>query len=174
MKTLSWKTPRALAGCQPEHSEATPVVENIVAELLWAFPDDVRAPGLRSGAVDSHNIGSHRGQRGRLLMLHAAGIADPSGQVLAFIGPSGRGKTTLARELGASTAMSPMKLWESRLDGTVHPYRKPLSVIQPGEIYKAQVAPSDLGLGGLPTASLALAGLVLVSRRDGFSGAPRH
>ncbi|MET4540503.1 energy-coupling factor transporter ATP-binding protein EcfA2 [Arthrobacter bambusae] len=156
----------------PEN-EATPVVENVVAELLWAFPDDDGLPGSVAELSTHTTLAAIEAQRGRLLMLHAAGIAHPSGQVLAFIGPSGRGKTTLARHLGAKYGYVTDETVGIEADGTVHPYRKPLSVIQPGEAYKEQLAPSDLGLGGLPTASLALAGLVLVSRRDGFSGAPR-
>lgn len=153
--------------------EAIPVVRDIVAELLWAFPDDDGLPGSVAELSTHTTLAAIEAQRGRLLMLHAAGIAHPSGQVLAFIGPSGRGKTTLARNLGAKYGYVTDETVGIEADGTVHPYRKPLSVIQPGEAYKKQLAPSVLGLGELPAASLALAGLVLVSRRDGYSGAPR-
>ena len=39
-------------------------------------------------------------RRGDLLMLHACGVADESGRVLAFVAASGTGKTTMARLLG--------------------------------------------------------------------------
>ncbi|MGO4145567.1 PqqD family peptide modification chaperone [Paenarthrobacter sp. YAF11_1] len=152
-------------------NDPTPAVEDIVAELLWAFPDDDGLPGSVAELSTHTTLAAIEAQRGRLLMLHAAGIAHPSGQVLAFIGPSGRGKTTLARNLGAKYGYVTDETVGIEADGRVHPYRKPLSVIRPGEAYKEQLAPSGLGLGALPSAPLALAGLVLVSRLDGFSGA---
>ncbi|BCW59993.1 hypothetical protein [Arthrobacter sp. StoSoilB20] len=138
--------------------------ENDISELLWPFPDQDGFAGSVAELSTHTTLAAIEAQRGTLLMLHAAGIADDSGHVLAFIGPSGRGKTTLARELGAVYGYVTDETVGIDLDGTVHPYRKPLSVIQPGEIYKAQVAPSDLELKGLPARPLQLAGLVLLSR----------
>lgn len=101
--------------------------------------------------------------RGQALMFHAAGVADEEGRVVAFVGPSGRGKTTLSRELG--------RRWGYVSDETVavHPgrnvsaYRKPLSVvrsIQP----KQQMSPQEAGLRALPKKDLQLAALVLIER----------
>ncbi|WP_458108766.1 PqqD family peptide modification chaperone [Arthrobacter sp. R3-55] len=147
-------------------------VEDSVPGLLWPFPDDDGLPGSVAELSTRTTLAAIEAQRGRLLMLHAAGIAHPSGKVLAFIGPSGRGKTTLARHLGAEYGYVTDETVGIEADGTVHPYRKPLSVIRPGAMYKEQLAPSALGLGGLPAAPLMLAGLVLVSRLDGFTGEP--
>src|SRR5690606_2237523 len=38
-------------------------------------------------------------QQGSLVMLHAGALALPDGRVVAFVGPSGRGKTTLTAAL---------------------------------------------------------------------------
>lgn len=156
----------------PEDTSAAGVVEGAVAELLWPFPDDYGVNGSVAELSTHTTLAAIEAQRGRLLMLHAAGIADRSGHVLAFIGPSGRGKTTLARQLGAAYGYVTDETVGIEADGTVHPYRKPLSVIRPGEPYKEQLAPSVLGLRELPGASLKLAGLVLVARGDDHSGQP--
>ncbi|MFJ6453379.1 hypothetical protein [Paenarthrobacter sp. NPDC091669] len=146
------------------HDPAIRAAEDEIAELVWPFPDKGGIAGSVAELSTHATLAAIEAKRGNLLMLHAAGIADESGQVLAFIGPSGRGKTTLARELGAVYGYVTDETVGIDLDGTVHPYRKPLSVIQPGEIYKAQLAPSALELKELPATSLRLAGLVLVSR----------
>src|SRR5690606_28705818 len=109
-------------------------------------------------------------QRGRMLMLHAAGVADDEGRVVAFVGPSGRGKTTLSRARG--------QRWGYVSDETVavddalrvHPYRKPLSVVR-AHGPKQQVAPAEAGLRELPDAPLRLAGLALMDR-DAGAGRP--
>lgn len=147
-----------------KHSDKIPAAKKEIAELIWPFPDRYGIAGSVAELSTHATLAAIEANRGNLLMLHAAGIADDSGQVLALIGPSGRGKTTLARELGAVYGYVTDETVGIDLDGTVHPYRKPLSVIQPGEIYKAQVAPSDLELKELPAGPLRLAALVLVSR----------
>ncbi|MDR6987991.1 energy-coupling factor transporter ATP-binding protein EcfA2 [Paenarthrobacter nitroguajacolicus] len=157
----------------PAISAANPTSKKVVAELLWAFPDDEALAGSGAELSTHTTLAAIEAQRGRLLMLHAAGIADPGGHVLAFIGPSGRGKTTLARALGASYGYVTDETVGIEAGGAVHPYRKPLSVIRPGQPFKEQLAPSVLGLLELPDEPLQLAGLVLVSRVDSHSGKPR-
>ena len=110
-------------------------------------------------------------QRGRLWMLHAAGIALPDGRVVALVGPSGRGKTTASRVLGEAYGYVSDETVAVDSSGRVHPYRKPLSIIEPGESEKAQRSPSVLGLGRLPDGELQLAGIVVLDRREGVSGA---
>ncbi|PJJ65645.1 coenzyme PQQ synthesis protein D (PqqD) [Compostimonas suwonensis] len=129
-------------------------------------------------------------QRGRLLMLHACGLVTADGAVLAFVGPSGRGKTTAARALGSRYGYVSDETIAVDASGTVLPYRKPLSVIEPASAAatdpatgtmtsadaavrpKRQLAPSALGLLPLPDASLRLGGIILLDRRPG-AGDPR-
>ncbi|KAF2414814.1 hypothetical protein B1729_03000 [Microbacterium sp. B35-04] len=110
-------------------------------------------------------------QRGRMWMLHAAGLALPDGRVVALVGPSGRGKTTAARVLGREFGYVSDETVAVDVEGRVHPYRKPLSIIEAGEAEKAQRSPSTLGLRELPDAELRLAGIVLLDRREAIDGA---
>ena len=110
-------------------------------------------------------------QRGRMWMLHAAGVALPDGRVVALIGPSGRGKTTASRVLGEAYGYVSDETVAIDVSGRVLPYRKPLSIVEPDSAEKAQRSPSALGLGSLPSAALRLAGVVLLDRRAGVSGA---
>lgn len=146
--------------------------ETDVFELSWPFPDEENL-GRSIADLSTHaTLAAIEGRRGRLLMLHAAGVADEDGRVLAFIGPSGRGKTTLARTLGQHYSYVTDETVGIEPDGTVHSYRKPLSIIREGEAHKEQVAPSLLGLKELPGTDLRLAGLVLVSRVPDLQGRP--
>jgi len=101
--------------------------------------------------------------RGRTLMFHAAGIADEDGRVAAFVGPSGRGKTTLSRELGRHSAYVSDETVAVDSELRVHAYRKPLSVVRDGAP-KQQVSPADAGLRDLPEKALRLTSLVLMER----------
>lgn len=107
---------------------------------------------------------AHR--RGELVMFHAAGIALEDGRVVAFVGPSGRGKTTLSRELGRHFGYVSDETIGVDADLNVYAYRKPLSVVQEAGP-KKQVAPADAGLRELPDAPLRLAALVLLDRVAG-------
>lgn len=109
-------------------------------------------------------------RRGDLIMFHAAGVALDDGRVLAFVGPSGRGKTTLSRELGKHFGYVSDETIGVDADLNVFPYRKPLSVVQDSGP-KKQVGPVDAGLRDLPDAPLRLAALVLLDR-DGQAPAP--
>ena len=111
---------------------------------------------------------AHR--RGSLMMLHAAGVALDDGRVVAFTGPSGRGKTTLSRVLARAFGYVSDETIAFDRDLRVLPYRKPLSVIRHG-MPKDQVAPGDAGLRPLPDADLRLAAIVLLDR-DPEAGAP--
>ncbi|UNK70123.1 PqqD family protein [Microbacterium sp. H1-D42] len=84
-------------------------------------------------------------RRGELLMFHAAGVADSQGRVAAFVGPSGRGKTTLSGALGRQYGYVSDETVGADLDGRVLPYRKPLSVVREGAP-KQQIAPSEFGM----------------------------
>lgn len=103
--------------------------------------------------------------RGRALMFHAAGISDEDGRTAAFVGPSGRGKTTLSRVLGQRYAYVSDETIAVDSELRVHAYRKPLSLVRSGRA-KEQVSPAGVGLRELPDAPLRLAALVLLDRDD--------
>lgn len=100
---------------------------------------------------------------GELMMFHACGVADPAGRVAAFVGPSGRGKTTLSRALGAHYGYVSDETVAVDPQLAVSPYRKPLSVVRPG-MPKEQVSPGDAGLLPVPEGPLLLSALVLLER----------
>ncbi|GIG53767.1 arsenate reductase/protein-tyrosine-phosphatase family protein [Demequina activiva] len=103
---------------------------------------------------------------GELVMLHAAGIATDTGEVVGFIAPSGTGKTTLARTLGRHYGYVTDESLAVTFDGTVLPYPKPLSVITDRVArLKEQMPAHDLGLLPAPE-NLRLARVVLLDRRD--------
>lgn len=138
-------------------------------EVVAAAGGSIRA--LLSSLSQRVTLAAIEAQRGRLWMLHAAGIALPDGRVVALVGPSGRGKTTASRVLGEEYGYVSDETVAIDASGRVLPYRKPLSIIEPGEREKAQRSPSALGLRSLPDASLRLAGIVLLDRREAISGA---
>lgn len=114
-----------------------------------------------SPAVTRRAIGA---QAGKLLMLHAAALADPAtGAAAVIVAPSGTGKTTASRTLGAELAYVTDETAGITLDGELRPYRKPLSIIEEGHL-KAQRSATELGLV-LDTAPPHV-GAVLVVRRD--------
>jgi hypothetical protein len=104
---------------------------------------------------------------GQLLMLHACAVADPrTGASLIFVGPSGMGKTTLALALGREWGYVTDEAVGVEPDGRVVPYRKPLSLRTPGEPWKRQVSPDELGLRR-PPGRLQVARLLLLDRQPG-------
>jgi energy-coupling factor transporter ATP-binding protein EcfA2 len=111
-------------------------------------------------------------QKSRLVMLHACGVATEEGEVFAFVGPSGRGKTTLVSNLGQKLAYVTDETVGISDDGAVRPYRKPLSRVSLRGA-KEQLAPSQLGLRSLPAMPLRIASIALIDRRSEHSGAPR-
>ncbi|MCU1481125.1 MAG: hypothetical protein JWQ19_1911 [Subtercola sp.] len=112
-------------------------------------------------------------RRAELLMFHAGGVADPAtGDVIAFVGPSGRGKTTASIALGKVFEYVTDETLAVQDDLGVLAYGKPLSVKQPPpEYYKDQVSPSELGLNA-PSGALRLVGVVMLDRQPGHEGAP--
>ena len=65
-----------------------------------------------------------------LLMMHACVLADPdSGAAVVLAGPSGAGKTTVARTLGKSFGYVTDECAGIRDDHTVVPFPKPLSLV---------------------------------------------
>lgn len=119
---------------------------------------------------------THRGidlGRGRLWMVHAGGVADDRGRVCMLVGRSGAGKTTAVRHLATSLGYVSDEAVAVRPDGTVVPYRKPLSIVAPDSMWKRQLAPDDLGLTPLPTAPLRLSAIVLLERTPDAAPTPQ-
>lgn len=106
------------------------------------------------------NLAGHR------VMLHAAGLADDAGRVVALVAPSGSGKTTAARTLArlGFGYVTDETVAVDR-DGSVLPYPKPLSVIEDPDHpnQKRQHGPDALRLALAPE-SLVLTRLVLLDR----------
>ncbi|HVL62695.1 MAG TPA: ABC transporter ATP-binding protein, partial [Microbacterium sp.] len=119
---------------------------------------------MLSGLSQQVTLAAIEAARGRAWMLHAAGIATPDGQVVVLVGPSGRGKTTASRALGAVYGYVSDETVAIDDDGRVWPYRKPLSVIEDRSLPKTQLSPSALGLQPLPDAELRVAAVVLLDR----------
>ena len=105
------------------------------------------------------------GLSGAALMLHAGGVALDDGRVIALVGPSGRGKTTATQALATTLGYVTDETLAVYPDGTVVPYRKPLSIGKHPET-KTPVAASQRGLRGLPDAELRLDAIVVLDRRD--------
>ena len=109
-------------------------------------------------------IGAIRGLRGEALMLHASAVSLDDGRVIGFVGPSGRGKTTASQALGRFYGYVTDETLAVRVDGSVVPYPKPLSIGSwPG--VKVTEPASTLGLRRAPAESLRLAAIVLLDRR---------
>ena len=110
-------------------------------------------------------------RRADLWMLHAAGIATPAGDVVAFVGPSGRGKTTASRHLGRHYGYVSDETIGIARDGRVLSYRKPLSIIEEPRAPKVERRPSSVGLGTIPR-DLRVRAIVLLHRHPDHEGAP--
>jgi hypothetical protein len=107
---------------------------------------------------------------GDRLMLHAAGVADADGRVLALVGPSGMGKTTASVYLSRhgfgyvtdeTVSIGP--------DADVLPFGRPLSLRRARA--EVQISPDELGLGR-PPADLRIARIVLLDRVPGHPDPP--
>jgi hypothetical protein len=102
---------------------------------------------------------------GERFNLHAGGVADEQGRVLAIVAPSGTGKTTATRLLATRLGYLSDETISIAPDGTVQPHAKPLSVlVDPGRsAEKHQLSPDDLGLRPTPENG-RLARLVVLRR----------
>lgn len=112
-------------------------------------------------------VGAIERRAGELLMLHACAVADPlTGHAAVLVGPSGMGKTTLARTLGRRWAYLTDETAALDPDGSVLAYPKPLSLVsQNGP--KEQLSPHELELISVPDLPLQLTGLFLLDRQPG-------
>ena len=110
-------------------------------------PSQELAAAMESLTTSTTLAGIER-HRGRSLMFHAAGLADPAtGATVALVAASGTGKTTAARALGNRLAyVSDETVCVDPGDLAVIPYPKPLSLVQGPHEPKRQVSPDELGL----------------------------
>lgn len=140
-----------------------------VRESQDTLPAEVMLPPTRLAERFMETLSSDvtqtalRLRAGELMMLHAGGVALEDGRVIAFVAPSGHGKTTLSRALGERYGYVSDETIAFDDGLRVFPYRKPLSVVVPGRP-KQQVAPSAAGLRPLPAGPLRLAAIVLLDR----------
>lgn len=131
---------------------------NTVAHVMHAL-----ASAITVRAIDE--------RAGEVIMLHAAGVALPDGRVVAFVAPSGTGKTTLSRTVGKMYGYVSDETVVISLDGSVTAYPKPLSVITGARPHKEQFGPDAEGLLAAPL-ELRLARVVLLNREPDHQGEP--
>ncbi|GAA4154819.1 hypothetical protein [Leifsonia shinshuensis] len=92
------------------------------------------------------NLRAIEATRGELLVLHAAGLADPAtGDVIALVGPSGAGKSTAAATLGTALGYVSDETVAVTPGGDVLPFPQPLAFKLPGGGKRVQ-GPDELGL----------------------------
>jgi len=127
-----------------------------------------RIAGVMHTLAGSVTVAAISARKGRAIMLHAAGLALPDGRVVAFVAPSGTGKTTLARTLGTAFGYVSDETVMVLHDGSITAYPKPLSILRDGPT-KVQLSPEALGLMPAPPA-LRLARVVLLDRRPDAAG----
>ncbi len=130
------------------------------------MPDAGLAPGL-AALSQAVTLAAIEARRGELWMLHAGGVSDGDGNVVAIVGPSGRGKTTATRALARHYGYVTDETVGIAPDGTVLPYRKPLSILGDPAGEKAQRSATELGLGSLPPGPLRLSAIVILDRDPG-------
>lgn len=112
-------------------------------------------------------------RRHDLVMFHACAAADPrTGDTVVLYGPSGTGKTTLARTLCTDLVYLSDETAGVDRDLRVVPYLKPLSIIvKPGDRLKEQVSPGRLGLLRPDGTTYRLRGLIQLRRDPAHTGA---
>lgn len=107
--------------------------------------------GLAEAVTSEVTVAAILERAGELTMLHACGVADPTGAVVALVAKSGTGKTTASSQLARTFGYITDETVAIRADGTVLPYPKPLSVKQAAlGAPKLQVGPDELGLRAAP------------------------
>jgi hypothetical protein len=137
-----------------------------IAIDLRSMPADQQGRALLSQVT----IRAIEAAAGTRLMLHAAGVADADGLVLALVGPSGMGKTTasvyLSRQGFSYVTDETVSIGP---EGDVLPFARPLSLRRSGG--EVQRSPDELGLGR-PPRDLRIARIVLLDRVPGRTSAP--
>ena len=147
--------PEALA------AETTPT--SLVGQDLPTVMDRL-SPMVTRLAVDD--------RRHDLVMFHACAVADPAtGRTAVLYGPSGTGKTTMARTLCTDLVYLSDETAGVAPDLRIVPYPKPLSIIvNAGDELKEQVSPGRLGLVRPADMEYRLAALVQLTRDPDHEG----
>jgi hypothetical protein len=114
-------------------------------------------------------------RRRDLVMFHACAVADPAtGRTVILYGPSGTGKTTMARTLCTDLVYLSDETAGVTPDLRIVPYLKPLSIIvNTGDELKEQVSPGRLGLVRPSDVDYHLAALVQLTRDPDHDGDAR-
>jgi hypothetical protein len=115
-------------------------------------------------------------RRADLVMFHACAVADPAtGDAVVLYGPSGTGKTTMARTLCSDLVYLSDETAGVAADLRVVPYPKPLSILVgsgsgSGPGLKDQVSPGKLGLMRPEDRAYHLRALVELRREPAYDG----
>ncbi len=129
------------ARCLVEGVEPAATID--AAELIRTDEPDVTDYSLTTRVTTTAlaQVGASR------LSLHAAGLTDDQGRVLALVAASGTGKTTAARTLGRHLGYLSDETVSVGPDLDVQPYQKPLSVVVDPDVpfRKRQVPPGRAG-----------------------------
>lgn len=122
--------------------------------------------------VSNATLAAIEAAESRWLLVHAATVANPeTGECIAFVGPSGAGKTTLSNTLGKHFGyVSDETLGVNLETLEVSAYPKPLLFKRDGRDFKIAVGPDELGLLEAPK-SLSLRAVFLLNRIDGVEAA---
>jgi hypothetical protein len=152
---------RAWAPCLRTEDDGGPVDATVTDDDLLGRPTDELLE-LLTQRVTVEAIGVRAGE---LLMLHACAVANSDGDAVVMVGPSGMGKTTMARTHGTRWGYVTDETAAIEADGRLLSYPKPLSMTRPG-LVKEQVSRDDAGLTRAPD-ELRVRRVLLLERREG-------
>lgn len=125
------------------------------------------------GVSRALTLATIRRRVGQVHLLHATGLASADGtRAIALVGPSGTGKSTVARTLGTAYGYLSDEALAVTDDLTVLPYPKPVSLLDRDGAArsKTEQSPDDAGLRPTPP-DARLAALVVLAR-DGARETP--
>lgn len=152
---------RLLSASPAERADTIVDAEHVGSDVSLDASDYSLTTRVTQAALE--HVGARR------LSLHAAGLADGEGRVLALVAASGTGKTTAARILGTTLGYLSDETVSVGAGLDVRPYPKPLSVVtapdRPG--HKSQHSPDELGLLRPVTTGTTLHRLVVLDRAAG-------